>query len=201
MNYIFNNLIDGFSFTSDLAKNSYEFLIKHNRARIAEHSLRVANKAKMLARQYGVDESLAETAGLLHDIGGVYSNDKRVEISEMLKIKILPEEKELPLILHQKISAVMAQDIFNINGPEILSAIECHTTLKAGATALDKILFVADKIEWDQEGVPPYKDELERALNISLELAAYTYIKYLFNDKSKLKVVHPWLREAYNELK
>lgn len=119
----------------------------------------------------------------------------------MLKIKVLSEEKELPLILHQKISAVMARDIFNINDPEILSAIECHTTLKAGAAALDKILFVADKIEWDQEGVPPYKDEIERALNISLELAAHTYIKYLFNDKSKLKVVHPWLREAYNELK
>lgn len=201
MKYIFDNLIEGFTFTSDLEKDSYEFLIKHNRARIAEHSLRVAHKAKLLARQYGVDENLAETAGLLHDIGGVYSNDKRVGICEMLKIKVLQEEKELPLILHQKISEVMAQDIFNIKSHEVLSAIECHTTLKAGAAALDKVLFVADKIEWDQEGVPPYKDELERALNISLELAAFTYIKYLFNDKSKLKVVHPWLREAYNELK
>lgn len=201
MNYIFNNLIDGFTFTSDLSKDSYGFLIKHNRYRIAEHSLRVAHKAKMVARKYGVDENLAATAGLLHDIGGVYSNDKRVEISKMLNINILSEEKELPLILHQKISVVMAQDIFNIKSPEILSAIECHTTLKADATALDKILFVADKIEWDQEGVPPYIEDIEKALNISLELAAYTYIKYLFNEKSKLKVVHPWLIEAFNELK
>lgn len=71
--------------------------------------------AKALAKQYGVDENLAEIAGLLHDIGGVYPNDKRVEISNLLKLNVLPEEEEVPLILHQKISGVMAQHIFNIN--------------------------------------------------------------------------------------
>lgn len=81
---------------------------KHNRLRIAVHSLWVAQKAKILARRYGADENLAEAAGLLHDIGGVYPNDKRIEVCNMLDLDILPEEEELPLILHQKISAVMA---------------------------------------------------------------------------------------------
>lgn len=173
---------------------------KHNRLRIAEHSLRVAQKAKILARRYGADENLAEAAGLLHDIGGIYPNDKRVEVCNILKLNVLPEEEKLPLILHQKISAVMAQQIFNIQSSEILSAIECHTTLKAGASAMDKILFVADKIEWDQDGPPPYADDIEKAVNISLELAAFTYLKYLWNNSSKLKVVHPWMKEAYEEL-
>ncbi|GFZ33818.1 HDIG domain-containing protein [Clostridium zeae] len=200
MKEIFGYLIKDLTFTSDLAENSNRLLIKYNRARIAEHSQRVAKKAKILARQYGIDESLAETAGLLHDIGGVYPNDKRIEISKILKINILAEEKELPLILHQKISVIMAQQIFDIQSPDILSAIGCHTTLKAGASILDKVLFVADKIEWDQDGLPPYLNEIEKAVDISLELAALTYFKYLWNDSSKLKVIHPWLADAYSEL-
>lgn len=201
MEDIFNCLIEDLIFTSDLVNDSNNFLIKHKKFRIAEHSLRVAQKAKMLAGQYGADEKLAEIAGLLHDIGGVYPNDKRVEASNMLKINILPEEEELPLILHQKISVVMAQQIFNIQSGEVLSAIGCHTTLKASASKMDKILFIADKIEWDQDGLPPYINEIQEAVNISLELAAFTYLKYLWDNNSKLKVIHPWLAEAYKELK
>jgi predicted HD superfamily hydrolase involved in NAD metabolism len=201
LNNIFDNLTEGLIFTSDLLKDSNKFLIKHNRLRIAEHSLRVAQKSKMLARQYGIDESMAEIAGLLHDIGGVYPNDKRVEMSKMLGLTVLPEEEELPLILHQKISSVMAQRIFNVQSPEILSAIGCHTTLKVNASALDKILFVADKIEWDQKGLPPYISEIESAVNISLDLAVFAYLKYLYDNSSKLKVIHPWLAGAYKELK
>lgn len=200
MNDIFKCLTEDFVFTSDLAIDSNNFLKKHNRLRIAEHSIRVAQKAKLLAKQYGADENLAEAAGLLHDIGGVYPNDKRIEVCNKLDLNILPEEEELPLILHQKISAVMAQHIFNIESREILSAIGCHTTLKAGASAMDKILFIADKIEWDQDGLPPYADDIQSAVNISLELAAFTYLKYLWNNSSKLKVVHPWMKEAYEEL-
>jgi predicted HD superfamily hydrolase involved in NAD metabolism len=200
LNDIFKCLTEGLVFTSDLSTDSNNFLKKHNRFRIAEHSTRVAQKAKALAGHYGEDEGLAEAAGLLHDIGGVYPNDKRIEICNMLDLDILPEEEELPLILHQKISAVMAQHIFNIESREILSAIGCHTTLKAGASAMDMILFVADKIEWDQDGMPPYADDIESAVNISLELAAFTYLKHLRNNNSKLKVVHPWMKEAYEEL-
>lgn len=65
---------------------------------------------------------------------------------------------------------------------------------------MDMILFVADKIEWDQDGVPPYADDIESAVNISLGLAAFIYIRYIWNNNSKLKVVHPWMKEAYEEL-
>lgn len=201
MQNIFNDLVKDFIFSGDLVKDSNNFLLKHNRIRIAEHSLRVAEKSKSLARIYGVDENLAEVAGLLHDIGGVYPNNKRVDIANMLKLNVLPEEEEFPLILHQKISEVMAKEIFNIQATEILSAIGCHTTLKTRSTILDKILFVADKIQWDQDGAPPYIYEIEKAVNVSLDLAAFVYIKYLFEDKSKLKVVHPWMEEVYDELR
>jgi len=113
---------------------------------------------------------------------------------------VLEEERHLPMIVHQKLSAVIARDAFNITDPAILSAIGCHTTLKAGASPLDKAVFVADKLAWDQPGAPPYLAELTRALDESLDAAALCYINWLWDRREALAVVHPWLIEARADL-
>ena len=95
----------------------------------------------------------------------------------------------------------MAKEIWNISNEDILSAIGCHTTLKREYAQLDLLLFVADKIKWDQKGDPEYLDEVISGLDISLEHGAYAYIKHLVDNKSNLKVVHPWLIEAYDSLR
>lgn len=200
MNDIFKEIIRDVNLTGDIKKDSYNLLMKHNKVIIANHSLRVAEKAKFLAKQFGVNENLAEIAGLLHDISGVYPMDERVELCRKLNIEVLLEEEKCPMILHQKISKVMAKEIFNIDNKEVLDAISCHTTLKSNASKLDMVLFIADKIEWDQKGLPPYIDEVEKAINTSLELSAFKFIKYQMDNKENLKVMHPWLLEAYLDL-
>ena len=200
MNDIFKEIIRDVTLTEDIREDSYNLLMKHNKVIIANHSLRVAEKAKLLAKQFGVNENLAEIAGLLHDISGVYPNEEKLELCKKLNIEILLEEEKFPMILHQKISRVMAMEIFNISNKEVLEAISCHITLKSNASQLDMVLFIADKIEWDQKGLPPYIDEVEEALNTSLELSAFKFIKYQMDNKENLKVIHPWLLEAYLDL-
>lgn len=68
----------------------------------------------------------ARIAGVLHDISAVIPNDKKIEVAESLHINILPEEREFPLIIHQKISREIANILFGITNEEILSAICCH---------------------------------------------------------------------------
>lgn len=96
-----------------------------------------------------ISKSQAFVAGLLHDIGGVYPNHQRVEKAELFGIELLTEEREFPLIIHQKLSKYLAREHFKITDENILSAIECHTTLKENFTELDLIVFLADKISWD----------------------------------------------------
>ena len=60
-------------------------------------------------------------------------------------------ERKFPMIIHQKLSRVIAKEIFKVEDEEILNAICCHTTLRKHATKMDLVLFVADKIEWDQK--------------------------------------------------
>jgi predicted HD superfamily hydrolase involved in NAD metabolism len=201
MHPILANLVESFEKTGDTERDVRHFLEIHNYPRIADHSIRVGYESKRLAREFEVDEDSAAISGFLHDISVVFPNNERITVSKELGIDVLPEEETFPLIVHQKISKVMAKEIFDIHDEVILDAIGCHTTLRVNSTKLDRVLFVADKIAWDQKGTPPYLEELKEHLNISLEHAAFAYIKYLWDQRDSLKVVHPWLADAYFELK
>ncbi|MGD0707140.1 MAG: bis(5'-nucleosyl)-tetraphosphatase (symmetrical) YqeK [Anaerolineaceae bacterium] len=195
-----NAFIRDLPFTGDLQRDSQALLTYHNRIVTARHSLRVAAEAKRLALHWNEDPAKAEIAGWLHDISAIVPRDQQLNLAESLEIDILPEERTYPLLLHQKLSAVIAREIFSVTDPAILSAIECHTTLKANTSALDKIVFVADKLHWDQPGDPPYLDALRTALEHSLDAAALCYLDYLWQRRETLPALHPWVVEAYQEL-
>ncbi|WP_307891691.1 bis(5'-nucleosyl)-tetraphosphatase (symmetrical) YqeK [Bacillus swezeyi] len=201
MNVYEQDLQKGIRFTGSVYTDALEFFYHHHQDRTAEHSIRVKKAAETLAKSFHVPVRKAAIAGILHDISAVIPNEKRIAAAEALGIDILPEERVFPMIIHQKLSKVLARDLFHTQDQDILNAIECHTTLKANPSPLDLVVFAADKIEWDQSGRPPYIKELQEALEISLEHGAFQYIQYLWNERDKLKVVHPWLRDAYHNLK
>lgn len=159
------------------------------------HCLDVAKEAIKLDNWFKEDLYIA---GLLHDISAFIPTNQRLKVAQALNIPILEAEQEFPLLLHQKLSAYIAKECFNINDTKTINAIKCHTTLKGNFTDFDLALFLADKIAWDQPGIPPYLSKLESQLTVSKEAAAFVYINYLFNND--IKVIHPWLRSAKEEL-
>jgi predicted HD superfamily hydrolase involved in NAD metabolism len=200
VNEILAPLLDEIYLTGDLSVDVPVFLTKRGFAETAVHCQRVAMEAKRIATRFAIRAHSACAAGWLHDVSAVFPSTERLRVAQSLDIDILPEEENFPLIIHQKISRVMAQEMFGVTDEDILSAIGCHTTLKANASRLDLVVFVADKISWDQSGVPPYLTALQDQLSLSLEHAAFSYIQYLWNHQHNLHVIHPWLRDAYDEL-
>ncbi|WP_010273501.1 HD domain-containing protein [Paenibacillus senegalensis] len=186
--------------TGDLQQDVTAFLSANGCPNTARHSIAVGEQARKLALQFGFDPDQAAAAGYLHDISAVFPNAERIEAAEALQIDLLDEELIFPMIIHQKLSKPMARDLFNIHDAKVLQAVECHTTLRAHSSKLDRILFVADKIAWDQEGTPPYIDDLMSGLEQSLEHAALAYLKFLWDRKEQLKVLHPWAEAGYKEL-
>lgn len=182
--------------TGNIRKDATSFLVQYGYATTAGHCSKVASKAKEIARHFSTNERKAEIAGWLHDISAVVPNEERIGMARANKLEVLPAEEKLPMIIHQKLSRLIAKDVFHIHDEEILSAIECHTTLKANASPLDKIVFVADKIAWDQEGKPPYLRQIIEALETSLDKAALVYLDYLWEQRETLPVLHPWVVEA-----
>ncbi len=102
-------------------------------------------------------------------------------------------------MLHQRISKYIAYNYFDIHDQDILDAIECHTTLKKDANEYDKVIFLSDKLAWDQSGIPPYYQGLKKAIAISLDEGCYYFIQYQF-DHHQILMPHTWLLEAYHQL-
>lgn len=175
-----------------------QYLVSKNCEKTYYHCMEVGEYAYQLGEKYLTSPEKVSIAGYLHDISAIYPNNQRISVAQKYGIELNEAEMAFPMIIHQKISKSIAKMDFGIEDNEILSAIECHTTLKKNYSDIDLVLFVADKIKWDQEGKPPYLDGLLQALNCSLENAVYFYIDYIL--KHDIKVVHPWLWDAYNQL-
>ncbi len=201
MNEIFAGLVRGLNLTGYVPQDVRTFLNRHSFPQTIRHSQQVAEEAGRLAFRYGADPRKATRAGWLHDASVVFLNDQRVEIARALGLTLLREEERNPVLIHQKISRLMAQEVFLVNDEEILSAVGCHSTLKAGANLLDKVVFVADKLAWDQKGIPPYYSEMAEAIEKSIDKAALVYIRSLYERRDAASFcLHPWLVAAYHEL-
>ena len=201
MHSLFLAFADGIAWTGDVRADMSALLTRHGQPKTVGHCLDVAAEARHLAHAYGVDEARAELAGWLHDISAIIPPSRRLRAAVQLDLAVLPEESAVPTILHQKLSAAIARELFGIADEPTLSAIGCHTTLKANASTLDKVVFLADKLRWDQAGDPPYLAALRTACGQSLDRGAACYLDYLWQQRSRLPVVHPWFVEAYHQLK
>jgi len=201
MKKLLDELSCSVSWTGDLYSDVMALLTHNSCAHTARHSTAVAAQAGKLAKRFGADQALAQAAGWLHDVSAIIPVSRRLAVARQWGLEVLPAEETAPMLLHQRLSAVIAADLFGIVETEVLSAIGCHTTLKAQATRLDKVVLLADKIAWDQAGRPPYQRRLERALGVSLDRAVLCYLDHLWQQRATLAALHPWFVAAYQELK
>ncbi|MBE6790806.1 MAG: HD domain-containing protein [Ruminococcaceae bacterium] len=177
-------------------KNKY---LNSNKEDVLKHAENVAELAVGLANAYDLDTAKTKLAALLHDISGIMTPQEMYDFAIARGLEIDPAEEKYHALLHQRVSKIIAQEEYGITDSDILNAIECHTTLRKNAGMYDKIIFIADKISWDQKGVPSYDDLLKSANVGSLNEACYLYIKYQF-DNNLLVMPHQWLEEAYDDL-
>ena len=185
--------------TQNIPTDVTTILEAHNYNKVAQHVGEVAAEISHLATMFSVPQNLT-LAGWLHDVSVIIPNDDRVELCQQFGLEVLPEERQVPMLLHQKLSAVMAKEVWGVTDNDVLSAIACHTTLKRNASQTDKIMFLADKISWDQGGTPPYLDGLLLALEDSLDTAVSYFLHYLWQRQETLKVVHPYFIAAYQDM-
>ena len=167
----------------------------NGRPKTLKHVQEVADTCVRIADQYGLDREKCRIAALLHDIGAVMKPEDMMNYTISRSIPLDEAEKMYPFLLHQRVSRMFAEDVLGVKDEDILSAVECHTTLKSCPGEYDMALFIADKLSWDREGVPPYFNEVERGLQLSLESASLAYITYTM-DNGMILHPHRWLLKA-----
>lgn len=141
------------------------------------HSLSVAKTARKIARAYGYDPHIARMAGLLHDWDKALSVKR---LADRVKDFDLSIDKELlestPWVLHGITAAAVLSKEAPQLGDELYTSIAHHTLGSPDMTALDMIVFVADKIE-PTHTVPAYKELYKQIGKISLEELFFSVLK------------------------
>ncbi len=170
-------------------------LYLNNKQKTFDHVKSVAETNVKIAEQYGLDKDLCELCGYLHDVSAVVTSDDMLQYAMENDWYIDEAERKYPFLLHQRIAKTIAEEDFGIIDKQALSAIECHTTLKANPSAYDMALFVADKLSWDGEGCPPFYTVVSDALKQSLEAASLAYMNYIISNNMILHP-HKWFKKS-----
>ena len=132
------------------------------------HTIGVCYTSICLAMRYGEELTRASYAGLLHDCAKHMSCEHHLTVSEV-------EEKN-PFLLHGRVGAWLAEHKYGITDPEILGAIEWHTTGRPDMTLLEKIVFTADYIEPGRDQAPNLV-ELRRLAFTDIDQAVCAILK------------------------
>ncbi len=112
-----------------------------------EHTIGVMYTAAALAMRENADIEQAMMAGLLHDCAKCIPHNIKFQMCEEYQIELTQIERENPALIHAKLGAVLAKEIYQINDQVVLDAIVCHTTGKPNMNLIEKILYLADAIE------------------------------------------------------
>ena len=174
----------------DLESNLSEFRF--------DHSIRVADEAKKLAKYYKLDEEKAYITGLIHDIAKEFTdeeNEKWVEKYKLPKELLLPEFRN---IIHADIGAVVAKELYGLD-EEVCNAIKYHTIGHFPMNLLDKIIFLSDKI--GRKVSKPYIEEIRNLIYKDLDEALKIFlIKQKQNLENSGEKIHPITLELLNSL-
>lgn len=159
-----------------------EYLRTHLSERRVGHSIRVMKMSMELAKIWGVDESKAEIAGLLHDSGKWQSKEDALKKIENFGIIL---ENELVYdynLVHGILGMYIAQNEFGVYDREVLDAIRYHITGRRNMTMLEKVVYLADKLEQGRDY--PRVDEFRELARNDIDKALIA----VFGDTVKLLI-------------
>lgn len=165
--------------TGALEEDVRALLLANGKPKTFTHVSEVAEVCRSLASRFGLDVEACTAAGLLHDISAVISPSDMLTYACERGLELCEAELRYPFLLHQRLSRTAAAEHFGVTDSRVLSAIECHTTLRADASGCDMALFIADKLAWDREGVPQFYDSVSAALDRGLAAACLDYMTYM----------------------
>ena len=185
----------------DSAADVQRFYRAVDRLDTLAHVTRVAREAVDLALQYGADCATAKLAALAHDLASVVPEVEMPAVAADMGLQIGEVEQAFPMLLHGPIAAAALIEKLDMRDRDLLNAVRYHSTLRAGASTLEKIVFVADKIAYDPTS--PHGGRYVAALREarSLDSAVLVYLDFLLDNAWRYGwLLHPNAVAAYRDL-
>ena len=163
------------------------------------HVLGCRDTAARLAQIWGVDETDAARAGMLHDITKAIDGPLQLTLCRAYGKVLSDFSQRYPKTLHALTGSLVAERIFGEN-QAVVSAIESHTTGKGNMNMLEKIIYVADYMEPNRDfpGVDQLRHYAETDMDAALKLGLEMTLEHLKRQGAE---VSPESKEALEYLK
>lgn len=172
------------------------WMYKYLGAKRLLHTLNVGYLSAHLADVFGCDKDKALIAGALHDCAKELPVEKQLELAKKYSGDLFTEKK----LLHSPAGATFAKEEFGIEDKEILDAICYHTTGRGDMSILEKIVYLADKIEPSRNytDLTPIREAAEKDLDSAMRMTAAAV-----RDKfvSQGRDIHPLTKLMMKDLK
>jgi len=168
---------------------------------LRRHIEAVVAEARRLARLHGVDEDRAVMAAWTHDMARAMDPEELLRLARELGLNPNEVEEAAPILLHGPVAARLLASRYGVEDEEVLAVARWHSTGRAGMSALEKVLFLADKAEPGKVAGRPELEEVRRLAETDLDGAVLRYL-----DMQLLEAVrqgwplHPDTVAARNEL-
>ncbi len=165
------------------------------------HIQRVEDEAVRLAGLHGVDEERARLAALGHDLVRHENGVRLLELAAAYGLTPDDVERASPILVHGPVAAAMLLQDYGVDDADLVLGVDCHTTARAGMTALENVLFVADKVEPHKLARAAELAEVKALAEHDLDAAVLRYLKYNFDEAGRRGwQLHPRSIEARADL-
>jgi predicted HD superfamily hydrolase involved in NAD metabolism len=177
------------------------FLRYTGRLDTLRHVAQIASVGRQLARRFELPVAQADLACTAHDIAAVVPLRDIIAVAETFGMRLSDADRAIPQVVHGPLAAILLRDRLGVRDEDVLNSVRHHSTLRLGASPLEQLVFIADKIALDptthNAGFHP---GLVRAFQSGAPLAALCsiYLDWAVREGPRLGWhLHPNLLDAY----
>ena len=157
--------------------------------------------ARDLAARHGVDPGPVDLAVASHDLARAMKGDALLLEARRCKLEVGPVEERVPTLLHGAVAAAWLERNGGVSDRRVLEAVHWHSTGKAGMGSIEKVVFLADKLDPDKVKRDPRLERVERLAQDSLDGALLEFLDLQLKSLvSRGSLIHSGSIELRNEL-
>ena len=179
--------------------DSIKYLSNNLPEELKDHIARTCKLGEELALIHGADTGKCDLAIKAHDLFRHNTDQELLSRSSDWNITIGSVEHNDPILLHGPIAASVLKKRLKCPHQDVIDAVKYHTTGRPDMSLVEKIVFIADKVE---PAKVKYNDSLVPILELSkidLDKSIEMYLSFHITERLEGgHLVHPLAIETWN---
>ena len=168
---------------------------------LLEHVERAREIGRDLAQRHGVDAERVDLGLAGHDVARALTGEALLEQARRYGLRVQPIQRAAPVLLHGPVAARWLQREDGVSDRQVLDAVRWHTTGSKGMGQVEKVVFLADKLDPLKATRYPYLERVRSLAREGLDQALLEFLNHeLAYFLSRGHLIHPASLELRNAL-